>query len=116
MVSKTLIQEIYQLEADFCSALSDPTRLLILCTLSDKPRNVTELSDELNVIQPTISRHLKVLRERGLVYTVRNGPSVTYHLSDQRLIQALDLLRAVMRDRMAHHASLVEETKAASNA
>ena len=116
MVSKTLVQEIYQLEADFCSALSDPTRLLILCTLSDKPRNVTELSEELNVIQPTVSRHLKVLRERGLVYTVRKGSSVTYHLGDKRLIQALDLLRSVMRDRIAHRASLAEGSKALSNA
>jgi len=116
MVSNTLVQEIYQLEADFCSALSDPTRLLILCTLAEKPRNVTELGDELNVIQPTISRHLKVLRERGLVTTVRNGSSITYHLGDQRLIQALDLLRAVMRDRLAYRASLVKGTKAISNA
>jgi len=116
MVSKTLVQEISRLEADFCSALSDPTRLLILYSLADGPHNVTELTDELGVIQPTISRHLKVLRERGLVYTVRNGPSVTYHLSDDRLIQALDLLRAVMRDRLNHHASLVRKTRAVSHA
>ena len=116
MVSKTLVQEISQLEADFCSALSDPTRLLILYALADSPRNVTELTNELNTIQPTISRHLKVLRERGLVYTVRQGPTITYHLSDQRLIQALDLLRTVMRDRLTYRASLVETTKAASHA
>jgi len=116
MVSKTLVQEITQLEADFCSALSDPTRLLILCALADGPRNVTELSAELHVIQPTTSRHLKVLRERGLVYAVRKGSSITYHLGDKRLIQALDLLRAVMRDRMAYRASLVDKTKAITNA
>jgi hypothetical protein len=34
---------------------------------------------------------------------------VTYHISDNRLIQALDLLRAVMRERLAHRASLVNE-------
>ncbi|HUI89021.1 MAG TPA: metalloregulator ArsR/SmtB family transcription factor [Anaerolineales bacterium] len=113
MVSKTLIEDISQLEADFCSALSDPTRLLILYSLADEPHNVTELTDELGIIQPTASRHLKVLRERGLVYTVRKGSSITYHLSDKRLIQALDLLRAVMRERLTHRASLVEGTKAA---
>jgi ArsR family transcriptional regulator len=116
MVNPALIQEISQLEADFCFALSDPTRLLILYTLSDGPRNVTELTNELNVIQPTISRHLKVLRERGLVYTVRQGTTVTYHLADIRLIQAMDLLRTVMRERLAYRASLMEETKASSNA
>lgn len=116
MVSQALAQEISQLEADFCFALSDPTRLLILYTLADGPHNVTELANELNVIQPTASRHLKVLRERGLVNTVRQGTTVTYHLSDRRLIEALDLLRMVMRDRLAYKANLMEETKASSNA
>ena len=116
MVNQALIQEISQLEADFCFALSDPTRLLILYALSDAPRNVTELTNELNVIQPTVSRHLKVLRERGLVYTVRQGTTITYHLSDERLIQALDLLRAVMRERLAYKASLMEESKTGTNA
>jgi len=113
MVTQALAQEISELEADFCSALSDPNRLLLLYALSEGPRNVTELTNELNITQPTTSRHLKILRERGLVYTVRQGTTITYHLTDPRLIQALDLLRTVMRDRFAHRAGLMEETRAA---
>jgi ArsR family transcriptional regulator len=107
MVTQTLQQEISQLEADFCFALSDPTRILMLYALSEKPLNVTELTTELNIPQPTTSRHLKVLRERGLVHTARHGTTITYHLSDTRLIQALDLLRSVMRDRMTQRANLL---------
>lgn len=109
MISPTLQQEISELEADFCSALSDPTRLLILYTLNEEARNVTELTTELGLPQPTVSRHLKVLRDRGLVQTTRQGTTVTYSLADKRLIQAIDLLRAVMRERIAYHASLVTE-------
>jgi DNA-binding transcriptional ArsR family regulator len=109
MVNQTLKQEISQLEADFCSALSDPNRILMLYALSEKSLNVTELTNELGLNQPTTSRHLKVLRERGLVQTVRTGTTVTYHLTDQRLIQALDLLRSVMRDRLTQRASLINE-------
>ena len=111
MVSQDLAQEISQLEADFCFALSDPTRLLILYALNEGPRNVTELANDLNITQPTTSRHLKVLRERGLAYTVRQGTTITYHLADPRLIQALDLLRTVMRDRITYRAGLMEESK-----
>jgi DNA-binding transcriptional ArsR family regulator len=110
MINQTLQQEISQLEADFCSALSDPNRLLILYALNEGSRNVTELTNELNLNQPTTSRHLKVLREHGLVHTTRQGTSITYSLSDKRLIQALDLLRSVMRDRLAYRAGLMEET------
>jgi len=109
MVTQTLQQEISQLEADFCFALSDPTRILMLYALHEKPLNVTELTINLNIPQPTTSRHLKVLRERGLVQSVRQGTTLTYHLTDPRLIQALDLLRSVMRDRLTQQASLINE-------
>ena len=109
MVTQTLKQEITQLEADFCFALSDPTRIFILYALNEKSFNVTELTTELGIPQPTTSRHLKVLRERGLVYTERQGTVITYHLADTRIIQAMDLLRAAMRDRLTQQAKLVNE-------
>jgi len=111
MVNQTLKQEIIQLEADFCSALSDPIRILTLYALSEKSMNVTELTNELNIPQPTTSRHLKVLRERGLVQTTRHGTTISYQLTDTRLIEALDLLRAVMRERLLYQASLADEIK-----
>lgn len=109
MVNQVLKQEIIQLQADFCAALSDPTRILILYALNETPRNVTELTNELGLPQPTISRHLKVLRERGLVLTERQGTVITYHLADLRVIQAMDLLRSAMRDRLTQRASIVNE-------
>ncbi len=110
MVNTTLQQEITQLEANFCAALSDPNRLLILYSLNESPRNVTELAGELGLNQPTTSRHLKILRERGLVTTIRNGTTITYHLSDERLIQALDIMRSIMRDRLAYQTNLINES------
>ena len=109
MVNQTLKQEIIQLEADFCAALSEPTRIFILYALNEQPLNVTEITNELGIPQPTTSRHLKVLRERGLVYTERQGTVITYHLSDNRIIEALDLLRSVMRERMTQRANLINE-------
>jgi len=109
MISQTLAQEVSRLEADLCSALADPTRILILYSLGEKPRNVNELAAELGITQPSTSRHLKILRDRRLVQTERQGTSITYEISDQRLLQALDLLRSVLRDRIAYNANLMEE-------
>jgi ArsR family transcriptional regulator len=109
MVTQTLKQEITQLEADFCFALSDPTRIFILYALNERPLNVTELTNDLGIPQPTTSRHLKVLRERGLVFTQRQGTVITYHLADDRIIKAMDLLRSVMRDRLTQQANLVND-------
>jgi DNA-binding transcriptional ArsR family regulator len=108
MPTAQLSQEITQLHANICSALADPNRILLLYALADKPHNVSDLSDEVGANQPTTSRHLKILRDAGLVNSERQGANVEYSLADMRLIEALNLLRLVLRDRLAHRASLVE--------
>lgn len=106
--NQSLTQEVTQMHADLCSALADPRRILLLYVLAEQPRNVSELAEQIGISQPGASRHLKVLRERGLVRAVRNGPAIEYHLGDPRLIEALDILRTVLRDRIAYRASLIE--------
>lgn len=105
-MDRTLVEEINLLHAQMCQGLADPTRILILYLLAESPHYVTELSDVLQVRQPTVSHHLKVLRDRGLVVATREGNTVRYELRDQRVIQALDLLRAMMADLLADQARL----------
>ena len=111
MISNTLTQEINQLHADLCSALADPTRLILLYALNEQPSNVTGLTQALELPQPTVSRHLKVLRDGGLVNALRQGGNVQYALTDKRVIEALDLLRAVLRERIEHRASLIKHNE-----
>ena len=99
--------EINALHAEICAGLADPKRILILYQLHDQPRTVTELVQALSIPQPAVSRHLKTLRERGMVVATRQGPSVLYNLGDERLIEALDLLRAVLRENLSRRAKLV---------
>ena len=107
-MNKTLESEITQLHAEICAGLADPNRIMLLYSLAQSARNVTELCNELEMPQPLISRHLKVLRERGMVTTERHGTVIVYSLADDRLIQALDLLRAVMHDNISKRAELVQ--------
>ncbi|MCP4538265.1 MAG: winged helix-turn-helix transcriptional regulator [Chloroflexi bacterium] len=107
-MDQTLTEEVNLLHAQMCQGLADPTRILILYLLADNQRYVTELSEMLKVSQPTVSRHLKVLRERGLVTTTREGNTIHYALRDHRVIQALDLLRAVMADVLVGQAGLAK--------
>ena len=107
-MNSILETEALQLHAEICAGLADPNSILILYELSQSPRNVTELSTNLKMAQPLVSRHLKVLRERGMVASERHGTVIEYTLSDRRLIKALDLLRAVLRDVLAKRAELAE--------
>lgn len=108
-ISPLLTQEIHHLHADLCAALADSTRILLIYTLSERPHNVSELVNQLSLPQSTVSRHLKVLREHGLVGMVRQGQNVEYSLIDQRLIETLDILREVLRDSLTRRARLVSE-------
>lgn len=109
-----LENEINQLHAEICAGLADPKRILILYALSEKPRKVTELVEFLELSQPMVSRHLKILRERGMVSTTRSGSSIEYSLSDLRLIEALNLLRSVLANNLRNQAALAESVDNAS--
>jgi DNA-binding transcriptional ArsR family regulator len=107
-ITPSLTQEITQLHANVCSGLADPRRILILYALSDHPYNVSDLAAEVGISQPAASRHLLILRERGMVAAQREGQAVVYQLADRRVIQALDLLRAMLADKLKSQAALAD--------
>lgn len=107
-MGKQLKDEINRLHAQICSGLADPSRILILYKLSEHPFSVGDLAQALDIPQPTISRHLKVLRERSMVVADRDGQSVFYSLADRRIIKALDILRAILADSLGNQVALAQ--------
>ncbi len=72
------------------SALSDPVRLRVLSMLAAAPDGevcVCDFVDPLGKSQPTISHHLKILSEAGLVHGDRRGKWVWYSLNRDRLAE-----------------------------
>lgn len=63
-------------------ALSDPNRVKIVKLLQHKRLCVCELQCALGISQPTVSKHLKILEEAGLVGFKKDGLWVNYHLTD----------------------------------
>ena len=62
-------------------ALSDPTRRQILAMLKRRPHTSGEIADAFTSSWPTISRHLAVLRESGLIVAAREGQHIRYELN-----------------------------------
>lgn len=105
-MKKELREEINRLHAQVCNALADPNRILLLYKLAEHPMNVSTLAEEIKLPQPTVSRHLKVLRDRGMVISERDGQAVFYSLTDRRIIKALDLLKATLADSLKAQVAL----------
>jgi DNA-binding transcriptional ArsR family regulator len=113
MDTKPLELEIGLLHERICSALGDPTRILILYLLSEKGMFVNDISEALDIPQSSASRHLRILRERSLVATERQGTNVLYMLPDRRIIRALDLMRDILAAQLQAEAQItntIQET------
>jgi len=70
-------------------ALSDNTRQQILHLLEGHERSVGEIVGEFSLSQPTISRHLSVLKEADLVVDKRRGQNVIYSLNESALSNSM---------------------------
>ena len=105
-IDPRLRQELDDLHAGMCKALSDPKRLLILYSLWDSSQSVSELCEAIGASQPNTSQHLAFLRERGVIDAERRGNTVVYSLRYPAVIEALDLLREVMADELARRQAL----------
>jgi DNA-binding transcriptional ArsR family regulator len=78
-------------------ALADPRRRAALELLRDRPRSVNELADRLALSQPSTSKHLKVLREAGLVTVRQDAQRRLYAVAPQPLAELHEWLARYRR-------------------
>lgn len=72
--------------------LANEDRLLLLCQLSQGEMCVSELEEELDIHQPTLSQQLGVLRNEGVVSTRREGKNIFYTVAEPALLEILAVL------------------------
>lgn len=77
--------------------ISDPTRLAILASLTERASTVTEIAASFGLAQPTVSNHIKLLRDTGLVTNSRNGARRDLIVDADAVAELLDDLRSVLR-------------------
>jgi DNA-binding transcriptional ArsR family regulator len=71
----------------FAKALADDTRQRIMELCCCNPMTVNELVDAMGIAQPTVSHHLAILRNAGLVHVERQGKHILYQINQQRLAE-----------------------------
>ncbi|MCX6055184.1 MAG: metalloregulator ArsR/SmtB family transcription factor [Chloroflexi bacterium] len=69
----------------FAKALADETRQKIMSLCCCKHLSVTDIAQQMGVSQPTVSHHLKILRDAELVITRRSGREIYYSLNQKKL-------------------------------
>ena len=89
-------------------ALADPHRRAILELLHGGARSVREIADEMPITRPAVSRHLRLLKEAGLVTSSAEGTRRLYQLHDHGLGAVRTYLEHVWGDAAASFRSAAE--------
>jgi DNA-binding transcriptional ArsR family regulator len=84
----------YRFKSTVFHALSDSIRLEIVSYLRDGEKCVCEIVPHLNLIQPLVSRHLKTLKDAGIVRCRKDGTKRMYSIVDSRIYNVVDALNS----------------------
>lgn len=88
----------FERQADLCQVLCNAKRLRLLAAIDDGERTVGELVEATGAAQPTVSQHLRLMLDRGVVTRRSEGTRRYYSVTDERLLEATRLTRAVVDD------------------
>ena len=100
-----------ELSGDPFDALGDPNRRAIVELLGSGGRTVREIADQLPISRPAVSRHLRLLKDAGLVIDEARGTRRLYQLHDQGVEAVQAYLAEVWGEALARFRLLAENTK-----
>ena len=86
---------VYALRMDVISLLADPTRRKIIELLTEDDLAAGEIAAHFDIARPGVSRHLRQLREGGLVSVTRSGQKQIYRLEPDQLMEIDDWLTPI---------------------
>ncbi|MDD5686568.1 MAG: metalloregulator ArsR/SmtB family transcription factor [Elusimicrobia bacterium] len=103
--------DIYNLHAEICKTLASPVRLKIINTLRDKKLSAGDLIKKLNINKVSLSQHMTILVQKGVVISERAGKKVFYQLRDTEIIKACDIMRNVLIKYLEQNKNILKKIK-----
>lgn len=100
---------IQKFKADFFKALAHPMRIRILEVLSEGDRNVNELQTILGSEGSAVSQQLAVLRNKNVVYGIKDGTNVIYSLRDPLIKDLLAVAKQIFNNHLVDAISMLED-------
>lgn len=102
-------------EARGFEALGDANRREILRILSDGGKPVQEIADAMSISRPAVSRHLRLLKDAGMVAERAQGTRRIYHLQERGIEAVREYLERVWGEAAARFRLLAENTEASTS-
>ena len=102
-------QSIFDVQARLCRAMGHATRLEIVHILREGPKRVSDLAQILDLPQPTVSRHIAVLRDVGILAHQRGQEGLFYQITNPKITGVCDLMREVLSEQYAQQSQLIDQ-------
>lgn len=104
-----MTRPIYQVKAEFFKTLGHPARIRVLELLREGERSVAELIPDVGLEASHLSQQLAVLRRAGVVQSRKDGSSVHYSVTDERIFELLEVAKAILTTSLAGTQELLTE-------
>ncbi len=102
-------KKIYQMHADICKALAHGIRIEVIDVLQDNELNFGEIATKTGVAKSSLSQHLSVMVEKGILAQRKEGLNSFFKLSTPKVAQACQLMREVLIERMEETSKLLKK-------
>jgi ArsR family transcriptional regulator, virulence genes transcriptional regulator len=90
------MRPLFAMHADMCQALANQHRLAIMYSLKDGEKCVGDIGVELGISVQNVSQHLRILKERLLVRSRKEGQTVYYSVTNPKFVDACALIREAL--------------------
>lgn len=101
-------KSVFEIQAELCHCMSNALRIEIVHILRSGPEKVNEIVRLTGQPQATISRHLGVLRNGGVLISQRQGQDVYYHIANPKIVEICDLMREVLIEEANRRSKIAE--------
>jgi ArsR family transcriptional regulator len=98
------------LVADIFKALANPTRLRILKILCSKNRNVIEIAEELGLTQSSVSQHLKILENAGVIKKNKNANIVNCEIKHDAITKLLEDAKSIINIELSEASKMINNS------
>jgi len=98
---------IFQARADILKAMAHPTRLWIIKQLETQELCVNEIVNRIDADFSTVSKHLSILKNSGIIASDKRGKQVFYHLCVPCILKFMDCVEAVLHDQFQKQSNLI---------
>ena len=98
--------DVFEMQAEICKTLANPTRLRILHVLREGEKSVGELAGLLGLRQSNLSQHLSIMRQAQILKTRKQGANIYYSVAYPKINTACDLVRELLIESLGRRQEL----------